>query len=267
VAPRMRRLIEWARRVIPWALLGLVALGLVALVPVAGAETAASDPKAVRVADQVMAALGGQTRWDQARYFRWTFEVSVNDTLRPARRHLWDKYTGWHRVDGTNRAGQAFCYIENLNDSTGMAWVNGAKIEGDSLQKLMRAAHGQWINDEYWFLMPYKLRDPGVTLTYDGMVKDSTTGAVQDKVGLTFDKVGMTPGDRYWVYVDRKTHRIVRWDHLLQDNQPPTTPWTLEDWETHGGLWFATAHRNARRIVYTRAISMAAPKPNEFKAP
>ena len=230
------------------------------------AETAASDPKAVRIADQVMMALGGKARWEQTRYFRWTFEASVNDTLRPGRRHLWDKYTGWHRVDGTTRSGQAFCYIENLNDSTGMAWVSGQRIEGDSLKKLMRAAHGQWINDSYWFLMPYKLRDPGVTLKYDGEARDPT-GAVGDRLALSFDKVGMTPGDRYWVYVDRRTHRIVRWDHLLEGGAPPPTPWTLEDWEEHDGLWFATAHRNARRVVYTRAIDMTAPRPNELKAP
>jgi hypothetical protein len=248
--------------------LGILAIaGAVATTgPRARAETAASDPQAVRIADQVMAALGGKARWDKARYFRWTFEASVNDTLRPGRRHLWDKYTGWHRVDGTNRAGQAFCYIENLNDSTGMAWVNGQPIEGDSLKKLMHAAHGQWINDSYWFLMPYKLRDPGVTLKYDGEVKDST-GAVEDRLALSFENVGMTPGDRYWVYVNRATHRIVRWDHLLQGNPPPPTPWTLEGWEQHGALWFATAHRNTNRIVYTRAVAMTAPGPSEFKAP
>jgi len=258
------------RRALASALLPLGILAIASAVTTTGsfarAETAASDREAVRIADQVMAALGGKARWDQARYFRWTFEVSVNDTLRPGRRHLWDKTTGWHRVEGTNRAGQAFCYIENLNDSTGMAWVNGQKVVGDSLKNLMRAAHGQWINDSYWFLMPYKLRDPGVTLKYDGEVKDST-GAVEDRLALSFENVGMTPGDRYWVYVNRATHRIVRWDHLLEGNQPPPTPWTLEAWEQHGSLWFATAHHNGSRIVYTRNVAMTAPGPNEFKAP
>ena len=250
----------------PVPTLALPLLLVLAFPGAARAETAASDPKAVAIANDVMKSLGGKQRWDRLRYLRWTFEVAVGDTMRPGRRHSWDKYTGWHRVDGTNRAGQKFCYIENLNDSTGMAWVNGHPIEGDSLKKLMHAAHGQWINDSYWFLMPYKLRDPGVTLKYDGEVK-GPAGAVEDKVGLSFDNVGMTPGDRYWVYVDRKSHRIVRWDHLLQGDPPPPTPWTLDDWETHGGLWFATAHHNARRVVYTRAIDMTAPKPNELKAP
>jgi hypothetical protein len=249
--------------------LGLACALVLALPWPARAETAASDPKAVEIADQVMKALGGKARWDSLHYLRWTFEVALGDTLRPGRRHSWDKYTGWHRVDGTNRAGQPFCYIENLNDSTGMAWVNGNPIEGDSLKKLMRSAHGAWINDSYWFLMPYKLRDPGVTLKYDGEVKDTTgTGAVYDRLALSFENVGMTPGDHYWVYVNRANHRVEKWEHLLQGAQPPPVPWTWEGWEAHAGLWFPTAHKNGNRTLYTHAVETAIkPKPKEFSAP
>ena len=247
--------------------IGPVLVLLTALTPSAEAETAASDARAIEIADRVMAALGGKERWDRLRVLRWTFEVAVNDTLRPGRRHSWDKHTGWHRVEGATAGGQPYCYIENLNDSTGMAWVNGTRIEGDSLKKLMRRAHGAWINDSYWFLMPYKLRDPGVTLKVDGQAKDST-GTVHDRLALSFENVGMTPGDRYWVYVNRASHRVERWEHLLQGAQPPPVPWSWEAWEEHDGLWFPTAHRNANRVIYTRTVETASQaKPNEFTAP
>jgi hypothetical protein len=249
--------------------LGLACALVVAFPWPARAETAASDPKAVEIANQVMTALGGKQRWDSLHFLRWTFEVSVNDTLRPGRRHAWDKYTGWHRVDGTNRAGLPFCYIENLNDSTGMAWVNGNPIEGDSLKKLMRSAHAAWINDSYWFLMPYKLRDPGVTLKYDGEVKDTTgTGATYDRLALSFENVGMTPGDHYWVYVNHANHRVEKWEHLLQGAQPPPVPYTWEGWEDHGGMWFPTAHKGAKVTIYTRAVETPRElKPKELSAP
>ncbi len=248
-------------------ILGPLLVLMVACAPTPGAESPASDPRAVEIADQVMAALGGRERWDRLRVLRWTFEVAVNDTMRPARRHSWDKHTGWHRVDGATAAGQPFCYIENLNDSTGMAWVNGNPIEGDSLKKLMRRARGQWINDSYWFLMPYKLRDPGVTLKYDGELKDST-GAVYDRLAMSFENVGMTPGDRYWVHVNRANHRVERWEHLLQGAQLPPVAWTWEAWEAHEGLWFPTAHRRPGRTLYTRAVQTASrPGPKEFTAP
>jgi hypothetical protein len=239
---------------------------LLAFAPAARAETAASDPKAVAIADQVMQSLGGKKAWDALPGVRWTFASAIGDTVRPGRVHAWNKQTMWQRVEGTNRAGQKYVYIENLSDTTGMAWVNGNPIEGDSLKKLLRFAHALWINDAYWFLMPYKLRDDGVTLTYDSEVKDST--GTFDKLGLSFDHVGLTPGDRYWVYVNRANHRIERWDHLLTGQTPPPTPWTLEGYEQHGGLWFATVHKNGGRSLLTNAVeAVTSFGPNEFKAP
>jgi hypothetical protein len=264
--PFMTRLVR--NTAVPVAMIAAACLLATALSPGARAETPASDPKAVEIADQVMTSLGGKQRWEALHYLKWTFEASVNDTIRPGgRHHTWDKFTGWHGVDGTNRAGMPYHYVENLNDSTGKAWVNHAPIEGDSLKKLMRSAHAAWINDSYWFLMPYKLRDPGVTLKYDGESRDST-GKVFDRLALSFENVGMTPGDHYWVYVNRANHRVEKWEHLLQGAQPPPVPWTWEGWEEHDGLWFPTAHRNGSRIIYTHLVETPhALKPEEMGAP
>jgi len=127
----------------PTRALGPLLVLMLGVAPSIGAETAASDRRAVAIADQVMTALGGKQRWDRLRVLRWTFEVSVNDTLRPARRHSWDKHTGWHRVDGTTAAGQPFCYIENLNDSTGMAWVSRVSMNPGAiaLTRMFREAN------------------------------------------------------------------------------------------------------------------------------
>ena len=120
----------------------LLAAALVISLPcVARAETKASDPKAVAIADQVMAGLGGKQRWDALVGLRWTFGASVNDTVKTTRRHSWNKQTGWHRVEGKTRAGQEFCYIHQLGSDQGMAWVDGTAIEGDSLQKLLKRAN------------------------------------------------------------------------------------------------------------------------------
>ena len=197
---------------------GFVIAALLAAAYPAAAETPASDAKAVAIADRVMEALGGKERWDSLRGLRWSFGSEVSDTVRSNRRHAWDKHTGWHRVQGKNRAGQAFVTISNLRDGKGMAWVDGVRIEGDSLQKLLALAKRQWTNDTYWFLMPYKLRDPGVTLKYDGEAKDG--GVTFDKIGLSFEKVGDTPGDRYWVYVNRANTRVEKWDYVLQETEP-----------------------------------------------
>ena len=246
---------------------GALALAASLLVPVARAETPASDPRAVAIADQVMQALGGKPAWDKVTGLRWSFEVTVNDTPRTARHHAWNKQTGWYRVEGKNRAGVPFVFIRNLNnDKEGRAWMDGKPIVGDSLQKLMKRTMSVWINDAYWLLMPYKLLDPGVHLGYEGEVHDSM--GTFDRLSLSFDHVGLTPGDHYWVSVNRKNHRIERWDMMLEGQQPPPEHWTLEGWERHDGLWFATAHRQGTLNVFTNGVETVHEFPaSDFKSP
>jgi hypothetical protein len=115
----------------------------------ANASPQASDPRAVAIADKVMKSLGGKKRWDDVVGLRWTFGSSVNDTVRNSRRHAWNKHTGWHRVEGKTRAGQSFVFIHRVGTDQGLAWMDGVKIAGDSLQKLMKRAQSLGTNDTY----------------------------------------------------------------------------------------------------------------------
>jgi hypothetical protein len=215
----------------PQTAASLALLSLVGCLP-AGAG---SDPKAVAIADQVMAALGGKTAWDETRYLHFGFASR--------RQHWWDKWEGRYRLQGTNREGQSYLVLMNLNTRAGVAWLAGQPLTGDALAKQLENAYGAWINDTYWLLMPYKLQDPGVNLAYDGeeVVGDGT----YDKLLLTFEKVGLTPGDRYWAYINRATHRMDRWAYILQSDpagQGPTT-WLWENWARYGKIWLAADRR------------------------
>jgi hypothetical protein len=239
---------------------------LAALVAAGCARTPTPESKATAIADEVMRTLGGKAAWDRLPGLRWTFEVSVNDTMHPGRHHAWDKMSGWQRVEGRTRTGIPFCYIGNLNSGEGRAWMDKNAIEGDSLQKLLKRSKSMWINDTYWMLMPYKLRDPGVHLAYDG--DTVLAGITYDRLALSFENVGDTPGDRYWVYVNRASHFVERWDMVLQGDVPPAKTYTWEAWEQHDGLWFATAHRQEKTVIYTHDIETVSKfKDQEFSAP
>jgi hypothetical protein len=216
-----------------------------------------ADPKvrAEQIAGQVMDALGGQRAWDALPGLRWSFGVSQNDTIRSERRHSWNKQTGQHRVEGVNRAGQKFVIFHAVGDTTqGRAWVDGVAIEGDSLHKLVKRAEALWINDTYWMLMPYKLRDPGVTLTWAG---DTTIDQhTFDRLALSFANVGMTPGDQYWVWVDRLDRRVKRWDMVLEGDVPPPATYTWEDWAQTDGLWFPASHRKDATNIFTNKVEV-----------
>jgi hypothetical protein len=251
---------HWARALVP------LAAALLASCAPSKSGSPDSDAKAIAVADQVMQALGGKDRWDHLAGLQWTFQTASGDTLRPGRMHVWDKRTGMHRVEGKTRQGQPFLMIHSLKDSLGKAWMNGTAIEGDSLVKLTKRAKSLWTNDTYWMLMPYKLRDPGVHLKYEGESREG--GTTYDKLALSFEKVGETPGDRYWVYVNRANHRVEKWDFILQDQSPPPETFTWEGWEQHDGLWFPTIHRNGSTTVYTRDVhTMSEVPPALFAGP
>jgi hypothetical protein len=209
--------------------LGILATIVSLAPPSAAAEKEAASASAV--ADRVMQALGGKEAWDATRFLKFTFVGR--------RTHWWDKWTGRHRIEGTTTEGQRFVVLENINTHQGRAWVDGKEVAGAEAKTWLERAHGAWVNDTYWLLMPYKLRDPGVNLAYAG--QETVDGQTCDKLALSFGKVGLTPGDRYWVYVNRKTGLVDRWAYILQD-QPkggPATIWKWEGWQRFGGIMLA----------------------------
>ena len=211
----------------------LCAATLVALASTAGSTTAlaATDPKAAAIADQVMTELGGQKTWDETRYLRFGFGGR--------RLHWWDKWDGRYRLEGKTKEGQSYVVLMNLNTRAGAAWLDGQPLAGEALAKQLENAYGAWINDTYWLLMPYKLQDPGVNLTYAG--EEKIDDATYDKLALSFDHVGLTPGDHYWAYVNRATHRMDRWEYILQSDpagQAPTA-WRWVDWQRYGKILLA----------------------------
>ena len=232
------------------AIVGALVLTAAMTVLVAMPSQAESDPRAVKVADEVMKALGGKDAWDKTRYLRFDFGFERDGKLQ-TRAHTWDKWTGRYRLEGQDAQGQPFVVLMNVNTREGQAWVNGQRAAADEEKKLLERAYGTWINDTYWLLMPYKLRDPGVTLGYDGEAQEG--GATYDKLALSFDNVGLTPKDRYWVWVNRDTRLVDRWDFVLKGEDAPPTTFLWKDWRRVGDVKLAGERVNpkdGRKLVF-----------------
>lgn len=190
-----------------------------------------ADPRAAEVAARLMQALGGQEAWDTTRFLRFEFAGR--------RTHHWDKATGRHRLEGRTQEGKPYVVLHDLVTRQGQAWMDGQPLAGDEAKQMLDRAYGAWINDTYWLLMPYKLRDPGVTLAHDG--EETIDGQTYDKLLLTFQNVGLTPGDRYWAYVNRQTGLMDRWAYLLQDQPRDAAPtaWLWLGWQPYGRIQLA----------------------------
>lgn len=184
------------------------------------------DPKAVELANGVLEAMGGAEAWAATRFIRFDFFGF--------RLHHWDRHTGRHRFEGKTREGDAYVVLHNVKSREGTVTVNGEAVDGEDKAKWLERAYGGWINDTYWLVMPYKLLDPGVNLAYDGA--EEIDGKTYDKLRLTFEGVGLTPGDTYWAYVNRETGLMERWAYFLQDWEEGREPtqWQWLDWGRYG---------------------------------
>lgn len=196
--------------------------------PAPGFNADSSDAQAIAIADAVMEAQGGYAEWQRARYLSWSF-FGRRDLL-------WDKYTGDVRID---IPADSVTLLVNIHDSTGRVRINGQEVRDDSTRTAwLHKAKTIWINDSYWLVMPFKLKDSGVTLKYLGQERPSTdTARVADVLQLTFDNVGATPLHKYRVYVDTATHLVCQWDYFDHYNRPTpnfSTPW--KDYNRYGAL-------------------------------
>ncbi|HEX7879470.1 MAG TPA: hypothetical protein VF720_08675 [Candidatus Eisenbacteria bacterium] len=180
------------------------------------------------IVDALYVAMGGRLAMDALADLRFTFTYTSNDTLRSSRTHWWDRANGRYRIQGKSRTGEEYVILFNTNTQEGTAWVEGKLQEGESQARWLKRGYGTFINDMYWLLMPFKLDDPGVTVVTDG--EADVAGAHCDRLKVTFDRVGLTPGDTYWAYVDRANHRMIRWGFILQDDAGPNATESLWDW-------------------------------------
>ncbi len=194
--------------------------------PADGFNLKGSDPRAIKIADEVMTALGGRKNWDQTRYLSWSFFG--------VRQHYWDRYSGDVRIESPR---DSTTFLMNIHSMEGKVQKNGRLLENpETLKQLLQRGKNIWINDSYWLVMPFKLKDSGVTLKYAG-VKNTESGKAADVLQLTFDEVGSTPHNKYEVFVDKESHLVTQWAYfpVATDTIPRfTTPW--ENYEKKGAI-------------------------------
>ncbi len=198
--------------------------------PATQPSTQPSDPRAVEIADGVMQRLGGRRAWDETRYITWRFAGR--------RRHLWDKQTGRLRLERRGpSSGKAYVIVLDLDTGEGRAWREGEPVqEPDALGNILKAARSSWINDAYWLVMPYKLKDAGVTLRDLGQGR-TADGRAADVLELTFSGVGETPRNKYHVWVAGESGLVEQWAFFSSaaDAQPAfVCPWS--GWKRFGRI-------------------------------
>jgi hypothetical protein len=226
------------------------------------ATPAPAGPSAEDTARRAIDMLAGPA-WEKARYFAFTFNVYRDGKIAATFPQRWDRYTGQYRVSGHDQQGNEFLVIMNVNSKQGKTWKNGTEVVE---QTLLDVGYRRFINDTYWLLMPLKSLDPGVKREAVGERSDSC-GRVWDVVKLSFDQgVGLTPGDNYWMWVNRDTSLVDEWDMHLQSMKPDELPKSVffHDYRRVGGLLLSTRReiRGTNQTIQLENLTVSSEVPS-----
>jgi hypothetical protein len=226
-----------------------------------------SQPQAVAIADQVIAACGGHVAWDRAKQIRWSMTSSEGD---PKQGELaWDRWNGRHWTRIPAEEGAAVAVYETYGDYA-LAYMekpNGTKkvVDGPEKGIAIEALKVVFQLQVTAMFLPYLMEEPGAKLEYVGPVKD---GEVElDELKVTFDD----PAHRDLVFrakVDKTTHLIKRVD-IEKPSTMERIGFELADWQDAGGLKIAGTMKNigSGGTIAIKDIQVGSPDDSLYTAP
>ncbi len=153
------------------------------------------EAKAETLVEGWIGAAGGERLWNDVRDVRYTITTvwydSAGKELRRRPRYVWIRKTssGFRvRVERTETEGR---YVQIWNEGA-RATLNGKALSDSS--RAVREVEYVAGDLTYWIGLPWKLRDPGVHLSYG---EENGIAVVQVTFG---ENVGLHDGDRFWYY-------------------------------------------------------------------
>ncbi len=206
-----------------------------------------SDPEAIRVAEDVIEASGGAQAWDSLNVLKFNFF--------DRRWLLWDKAHEKVRIEQVSNDTKT---ILDLKTRTGKVFKDGKEwTDQDTLNKYLEAAYKTWINDVYWLAAPFKFMDGGVILKY---LKEDTTakGISSDVIELTFDSVGVTPQNKYHVWVGKNSSLVSQW--AFYRNQTDSLPLFTCPWDSYvryGNIFLSSDRGTDRQFSGIKVLKKA----------
>jgi len=213
----------------------VLAISILLRLSLGAAAPATGDDAAMKLAKEVVKANGGEN-WAKVKRIQFTFNVLDKDG-KPAMaaKHDWDVRAGTDAV--TWKEKTVTVKLADKND------------EGDA-----KAAYQRWVNDTYWLMMPMKLLDGGVKLAHGGT--QEVEGQKYEVLNMSFEGVGLTPGDKYTLYIDPQERLVRRWDYMPSAEKKTSGTW--DGYEQFGPLKLATKHQFGERQINMTEVKVEA---------
>lgn len=220
-------------------------------------DAKASDPAAVKIVDQMVAALGGAKAWDGVKQIQWTQKVFHGDKLQSWVTHSWDRWNGRHRAELTVVASYEKAMAEGkpeliqrgvamydlFDHGHGTVLYRGQQVSSADEAKWIERAYKAWKDDSYRLAAYYKMENPGVILKSSGQA-DPVEGHCEPKCDVI--KVTFAPEvgtDTYYLNINTQTHmpEIIA---KQMGTGSGRLAYGMSGWVTVSGLKFATEFQN-----------------------
>ena len=182
--------------------------------------TAFADADADALARKVAEAAGDPYALSSLEF---TFVVQAGEQEKARRSHSWQPQAGTLTVT----VGGSSVQFEALGETDPTAFVDDPSAHASDWARVApgteppRAAEAwrAFLNDSYWLLAPAKVMDEGVRRSLDE----------EGRLLLSFDGVGVTPGDLYVLTIDAESSRVLEWSFVLESGRASQFSWSAPD--------------------------------------
>ncbi|MFC3416098.1 hypothetical protein [Algoriphagus hitonicola] len=166
----------------------------------------------------------GVDQWDQVKNIEYTWNVRRDSATVISRNWKWNVAD---RMVNYSDADTSYSYSLDM--------------PADSLPEADRG----FINDKYWFMMPFQLAwDEGYTFETEENASSPLKGTNSTKLTIIYNSAdGYTPGDAYDLYLD-ENNMILEWT-FRRGNGDQGATWTWENVQDFGPIKLALDHMNA----------------------
>lgn len=238
-------------------------------------DRAASDPKALEIADRVIATAGGPERWNAARQIRWSESVSTEVGKPPiAFDEAWDRWNGRHHYRLRAASGDAIVMRELYGTrQTAFGEVGHMRqpLGGPDSERLIASARERWELDTTLLFLPFLLEAAGNKIVLAGEFPGEDGQPPLDDLKLTFDPKDPSRTATYHVMVGRTSNRIERIE-IIRAGDPDNRRLGYKPggWTDVGGMKLATTYTNIgmpSEVITYSAIQVAAEPDDELYVP
>lgn len=226
-------------------------------------DKAGSEPKAVEIADKVIAATGPMDKWNAVKQLRWGETIKNDGKTVIDGEEGWDRWNARHYGRLIREEGDVvvhrMLYSEEL-----AAWGEQpgkrVKLEDAQAQQAAKVAAERWQFDSAVLSMPWLMEEPGTKLKYGGQAKGDNDVTL-DIIIVTFDPNDKARlGTSFQVDVDPTTNTIARVEVVKPAGN---IGYKLSGWKEVAGLKFPTTLNNIglpSEVITFHDIAVADPE-------